>query len=289
LRQASLHGFLNLVWSGQEQAVLLKPAAQPTSADLTYHFTSPFTIKSPKVMLEGSGQLKLELSADGVTWTEADSLPDLTGRNFWARVTLSSAGGDKPGVSLRSLAVTSGFAGPDDHAMALLPVVKDDELFDESLEGDVLCRDDFQAPRYLHLGEITGGQDLQWRPGELSIQGVNGRGVRVEIKQHFTSQRPLNLARVALKGLSIGALGAHNELAFSLDGKTPLASASSAGKGRASDGLFSGELAVDLAGEPKAQGALEFWVHLVMANGSGKTTNVSNRLRELVLTGGLAK
>ena len=289
LRQATIHGFLNVVWSGQDQAVLLKPATEATSADLTYHFTSPFTLKRPQVKLEGSGLLKLELSADGLKWIEADSLPDLSGRNFWARVTLSSVGGDKPGASLRSLAVTSGFVGPEDHAMALLPVVKDDEIFDESLEGEVLYRDDFQAPRYLHIGEITGGQDLQWRPGELSIQGVNGRGVRVEIRQHFTSQRPLNLKGVALTGTSVGALGAHNELAFSLDGKTPLASTSSAGKGRASDGLFSGELAVDPAGEPKAQGAREFWVHLVMANGSGKTTNVSNRLSKLVITGKLAR
>jgi len=48
-------------------------------------------------------------------------------------------------------------------------------------------------------------------------------------------------------------------------------------------------LALDLAGEPKAQGVREFWVHLVLANTSGKATNVSNRLTRLTITGALAR
>ena len=289
LRQATLHGFLNLTWSGGEKALWLKPSAQPTSAELVYHFTSPFTLKTPEVKVSGDGQIRLELSADAQKWLPPASLPALSGRNFWVRVTLSAPASSTPVTRLQSIEVTGGFEGPEQHALPLLPVVKDDEIFDETLEGDVLYVDDFQAPRYRHMGEVSGEDDLQWQPGELSVHGVEGRGVRVEIKQHFVSQRPLNLTRVVLSGMSVGALGAHNELALSLDGKTPLAAATSAGRGRASDGLFAEDLVLGLAGEPRAQGVTDFWLHLVMVNGSGKATNVSNRLAKLLMNGGLAR
>ncbi|MCE5240347.1 hypothetical protein LLH23_17925 [bacterium] len=288
LRQATIHGFMDLAWSGQDKSLALKAATQPTTADLTYHFTSPFALKAPRVKVEGSGSVKLALSADGRTWTESDSLPNLSGRNFWTRITLQAAPG-QPSPAVRAVKVTSGFEGPEPRAMSLLPVVKNDEVFSERPEGDVIYRDDFQAPRYLHIGEVVGGQDLQWQPGALSVQGVAGRGVRVEIRQHFASERPLNLTRAALTGMSIGALGGHHELAFSLDGKTPLASATSASKGRASDGLFSGELSLDLAAQPGAQGVTGFWLHLTMVNGAAKATNVSSRLSKLVLTGSLVR
>lgn len=288
LRQATLQGFMNLAWSSQEKAVWLKASGKPSSAELLYHFTSPFALRSPEVRVSATGHVAVAMSADGNGWTEGPRLPELNGHNFWARITLSAPATRKPTAYLRGIEVTGGFAGPEQHAMPLLPVVKDDEIFDETLEGDVLYRDDFAAPRYLHIGEISGGEDLRWQPGELAIQGVAGRAVRVEVKQHFASQRPLNLARVSLTNTSAGALGGHDELAFSLDGKTSLASATSAGKGRASDGLFSGELVLELANEPQAQGVREFWVHLLMANTSGKATNVSNRLNKLVITGRLA-
>jgi len=289
LRQATIHGFLNLAWSGGEKAVWLKASDKPTSAELLYHFTSPFTLKSPTVKATGSGQIKLELSPDGQQWVKGDSLPQLSGRNFWARITLVAPPSKQPVTILHSIEVTGGFAGPADHAMPLLPVVKNDEIFDETLEGEVLYRDDFGAQRYLHIGEISGAPDLQWTPGSLTVHGIEGRAALVEIKQHFTSQRPLNLKRVALTNMSIGALGGHNELAFSLGGKTPLATASSAGKGRPSDGMFSGDLTLDLANEAKAQGVTDFWVHLVMVNSCGKVTNVSNQLSGLIIKGGLAR
>lgn len=289
LSQATIHGFLNLAWSGGEKAIWLKASDKPTRAELLYHFTSPFTLKNLTVKTTGSGQIKVELSHDWDKWVAANTLTDPSGHNFWARITLSAPASKQPATFLRSIEVTGDFAGPPDHAMPLLPVVKNDEIFDESLEGDVIYRDDFQAPRYLHIGEIVGAPDLQWQPGTLSVRGVEGRAARVEIRQHFTSQRPLNLKGVTLTNMSIGALGGHNELTLSLDGKTPLATTTSAGKGRASDGMFSGDLTLDLANEAKAQGVTGFWLHLVMVNGSGKATNVSNRLSGLVIKGGLTR
>ncbi|NSW55800.1 MAG: hypothetical protein HPY44_07305 [Armatimonadetes bacterium] len=282
LRRATIHGFLNLSWSSLDKTLRLKGTGEARKAELIYHLWTPFQIAVPQVRAEGQGKLAVALSADGRSWTESDSgngpscaLSDMKGSNLWVRVSMQ--GGDGPSPALDLLEVTGSFAGPEEKAYNLLkaPV--------GGGPAKVTYQDDFQSQRYLHIGETFGGENLVWQPGALSTHGIEGYGVSAGIRQHFVSDRPLDVSTVEVDCLALAGHGGHNTLGFSLDGSEVIAEATTQGKERAGDRRFQGVLQLDLSAEPRAKGIREFWVHLTMVNGSGKLTNTSNQLRKLTI------
>lgn len=312
--RATIHGFLNLAWSSIDKALWLKASDKKRDAELVYHFSTPFGFEAPSAEATGIGMLAVEMSQDGRTWTHTvatdegattqagASLPDMSGQNLWVKIRLTSelvggasslsrakSGGPDATTILRHLRVTGAFVPPADRAYPLVREPKGDDRPKHLGGKALLYEDDFTAQRYLHIGEITGEQDLAWRSGQLTTHGVDGRAVRVEVKQHFVSDKPLDIARVALDCMAHASLGAHNELAISRDGKTPFASVSTSGKESKKDKRFAGALELELTDRGEAKGAREFWVHLVMVNGAGKKTNNSNVLRKLTLEAQLAE
>jgi hypothetical protein len=290
--RATIHGFLNLRWEGVAKRLVLKPAQRDRRAELVYHWFTPFRLRDPQValrgMTEGKGSaLGVAVSTDGQTWsTEALTsgtgaaevripLPklDWQGKNLWARVTLKAPAQGQ--CALTGVRLTSGFVPPSDHTYALAPP---GELYALSGTTQVAYFDDFASRRYLHMGQVEGAEWLRWQPGQLTLSGVEGRAVRAEVKQHFRADKPLKLKRLAAEMTAEKSLGAHNEIALSLDGKTPLATATTVGKEN-ENGRFSGELSLDLAAVPQSARVTGFWVHLILANGSGVKTNTSNMLR----------
>jgi hypothetical protein len=92
------------------------------------------------------------------------------------------------------------------------------------------------------------------------------------------SAHPLKNIKVRMKSLAHERnLGAHNELAVSLDGKQKLRQETTAGKeGQAY--CYSGVLEIDLSQDERFTGVREFWVHLEMHSMSGVKTGRSNSI-----------
>lgn len=292
---ATIHGFLNLAWCSLEEAVWLKPAAEEREAEIIHHFSTPFGFTAPTAVATGKGSLQVELSADGRRWTAGETvetaggtraaanIPDLDGQNLWVRVRLKAGPCDEPQTILERIEVTGGYTAPEENAFPIVTLRESEDQMHSPRVALVPYEDDFRARRYLHLGEVIGEEDLTWLPGELRTRGADGRPVRVEIKQRFTSDVPLKVTRISLECMAQGSLAAHNELAFSLDGETPLAADSSVGRGRERDQRFDGALELDLGDDARARGVREFWVHLVMINEARRQTGHSNILRKLTV------
>lgn len=301
LTRSTIHGFLHLAWSSLDRAVCLKPAKEPVHAELIYQFTTPFGFVEPRIKASGTGRLAVAASADGRAWSEAEivledgltvastALPEMKGKNLWVRVQLAAEPGQEIATILDRLVVEGGFEPPASSAFELIGDLQATDRPKHLSLTRVDYEDGFDAQRYLHVGQVDNPGDLTWSPGTLSITGVQGRTARVEVKQHFTSREPLGLDRIALDCVAYANFGAHDEIGVSLDGLQVLASETTAGKERASDKRFYGELELDLTSETWAQGVTDFWVHMVMVNNCGKKTNTTNQLKRLVVQGKAAR
>jgi hypothetical protein len=261
---ATIDGFLELRWSGEDETLsVVSDASQP--ALLTYHFFSVLPLTGMAVKAEADVPGPVELSTDGLTFRAADATDgEWQGRNLWVRLAL------RPGSTLRGWSLTGKVVAPAERAIPLTPI-----------RGACVYEDGFDAPRYLQLAEIDHPDRLIAARGGVSIRGMAGAANRVEIKQRFTCDRPLEGVRIELTSQAWERdLSAHNELGVSLDGASLIASDTTLGKAAAS-GRYDGTLTIDLSADERVRGAREFWVHMVMVNRSGVRTNPSSTLRNL--------
>jgi hypothetical protein len=258
---ATIEGFPGLRWSGEDETLSV-PATAPEPAALTYHLFSVLPLNG--VSVTADPEPPVELSTDGLTFKPGAGTPaDWHGRNVWVRLSL------RPGTTLRGWSLKGRVVPPAERAIVLQPV-----------RGKCHYEDDFSAPRYLQLAEVDHPDRLIPARGGVSIRGTAGAVNRVEIRQRFTCDKPLEGLRVELTSRAWERdLNAHNELAVSLDGSQLLASETT--RGWAAGGRYDGTLTVDLAADPRAQGVREFWVHMVMVSASGVQTNASNTLQNL--------
>jgi hypothetical protein len=311
---ATIHGFLNLRWDGEKEVLYVPaPRDKAVTVQLIYHFFSMFDLYDASASLAGEvdsqngSWISLELSTDGRTWQQLVKQPvskgaqgtkakmgtgarhpmlvpvSLTapqeigaalnpGKNLWVRVTMHAppSKAQQPACLLKELTVSAKVLPP--RRREILLKLRPDQ------RNRFYYRDDFDCQRYLHLAEIENSEMLLWRRGEIWTHGVEGRGNIVVLRQKFVSAHPLKNIKVRMKSLAHERnLGAHNELAVSLDGKQKLRQETTAGKeGQAY--CYSGVLEIDLSQDERFTGVREFWVHLEMHSMSGVKTGRSNSI-----------
>jgi hypothetical protein len=148
-------------------------------------------------------------------------------------------------------------------------------------DGRAAYRDDFASRKYLHTAHVTNTETLQWRRGDLRMRGVAGRPRMSELKWRFVSERPLSHVKVSLDCIAITLNAGVNNLAVSLDGRTPMVQKTTRGKRLNRARRFRGSLVLDLSRDDRFSGVREFWVHVEMVNMAGGDTRTSNILRQL--------
>ncbi len=278
IEDATIDGFLNTRWDHHGERLELSPGSDAT---LTWHLWSAFEMREPRVDfgLDGGADPSVQWSADGNTWQDAapgEPVGDFAGQNLWVRLTLSG-GGEK--AWLDDLRISGQNVLPGERVVRLEPHNK---------RGAFEYVDDFESTRAMHVAQIEGGQFLEWNRGQLRVRGQKGKRVEASLVWHFTSERPIEDALVAVESYSHRSLSAHNEIGVSLDGESPLLTASTSGR-ESESGRYDGTIEFDLSEDERFADATELWVHFTMINSSGADTNTSNSIKRLEVSGMLAE
>lgn len=287
---ARITGFLKMRWDGQKEVLDIVPRGGGiVTASLTYHLWNEFEMSAPEVTILGRvngnpvSSLRVEVSKDALKWVnlppvkaDAQGRIRYTGsppegfsrRNIWVRL-IAKGGGEGPfACRLEEIRFQGKSALPDRKEVALKPWGS----------RHVTYTDTFDAPRYLHIADVTGEQDLRWARGEIGTSGgAQGRKVQVELRYKFVAESPMQNIRVTMDSFAHRELGSYNEVGVSLDGKEILAKETTRGKER-DDGRYSGQETLDLSNDERFRGIEQFYVHLIMVNAAGVKTNPSNRI-----------
>lgn len=274
---ATIEGFGHTRWDAFGERLGVLAGRQAT---LTWHLWSAFEMREPAVAfaLDGAEEAVVSWSADGTAWQgvgPGEVIGDFAGRNLWLRLSVSA--GDE-GAWLDDLRITGRSALPEERVVRIEP---------HSRRGAFEYVDDFEAPRALHVAEIEGGEFLEWTRGKVGIRGHDGRQARSTLTWRLVAERPIASAKVAIESYSHRQLSARNEIGVSLDGETPLLTATTSGLEDAS-GRYVGTVELDLSADERFAEAQELWVHFTMINTAGVKTNVSNDIRRLEVSGTLA-
>jgi hypothetical protein len=139
----------------------------------------------------------------------------------------------------------------------------------------------------MHLAQIEGGERLEWTRGKVQIHGHEGERLAPTLRWHFTSERTMENLTVVIDSYSHRSLGARNEFGISLDGETPLVTATTSGR-EDSSGRYVGTIEFDLSEDERFEGATELWLHATMINSSAVVTNRSNSIDRVRLSGTMA-
>jgi hypothetical protein len=300
LDDATICGFLGLTWDGEKEILSCDPIkARVQTIELQYHFVSPFQMSDVKVELTGNHEgpsplvTVLEVSGNGRQWLDGAKTneggrfslavplaanPPFSGREFWVRVGVTIPTGIRGGCAiLDQFRVTCRTALPERRETCLLP----------DAAGNVSYVEDFGSRKYLHLAEIRGGETLAWRRGGISTHGVKGSENLVQLRWKFVCSKPLRGLRIVVEGAANGGnLGATNAAGLSIDGKTLLASDTTAAKtiSPRAQGWCKEPLTLDAGDRPELSGVREFCLHLEMKNTSGVLTNTSNKVTKFTVS-----
>jgi len=297
---AWIDGFRLLRWDGQKETLCVRRAMPGCQvAELTYRFVCEFDMSNMKATLDGKlvgdgSRVDLELSMDGKQFIRkapaekggdfslavatADD-ENLKGRAFYVRVRANPGGPvDEPAV-LDCFRVSCTVAPPPRREVALAP----------DANGRVSYTDGFQTQKHLHLSEIDNADHLDWQRGWVGTHGLGTRDKVVALRQKFVSERPLSRLRVRMDSRAHRAHAAINVLGLSLDGRQVLLQESTEGKEN-EKGAYRGTLEIDATQDPRFEKITEFWVHLIMSNGStvgpGSTPN---KITEYAIAAEVAK
>jgi hypothetical protein len=273
---ATIEGLLNTRWDSFGGRLGIDAGTQAT---FTWHLWSEFEIRAPSVSfaLDGAEEAVVSWSADGMTWQGVEPgvpVADFSGRNLWVRLSIS-AGDD--GAWLDDLRITGRNVLPEARVVEIVPQKK---------RGVFEYVDGFDSTRALHLAEIEGGEFLEWRRGSVGVRGHDGATVRSTLRWHFVAPQAIERAKVLIESYHHKSLAAHNQIGVSLDGETPLLTATTRGLEDA-NGSYVGTTEFDLSSDERFAGATEFWVHFTMINSAGIHTNGSNDIRRLEVSGAL--
>ncbi|MBD3293278.1 MAG: hypothetical protein GF393_10160 [Armatimonadia bacterium] len=273
---ATIDGFLNTQWAHLERRLGVKGGSVVT---LTWHLWSVFEMRETAVSIAADGaEVGLQYSADGVTWLDGslgETLGDFAGQNLWVRLNVSAEGEEM--AWLDDLSITGRNVLPEEPVVQITP----------HRRGAFEWVEDFESTRSMHLAQIEGGADLQWSRAKVGIRGQEGKRLQPTLRWHFVADRPIERASVAIESYSHRSLSARNEFGISLDGETPLLTATTSGR-EDDSGRYVGTIEFDLSENEAFEGATEFWVHATLINGAAVKTNPSNDIREVRVTGQLA-
>jgi len=298
LHRVTVRGVRNLRWDapGRRLAVVrASPAFVQT--ELFVHVLCDFAMNAPEASVDvgpavPADGVRLYLSATGHSWphhaassrgggtltVSAATDQAFAGREFWVRLT--AAGGEAGlatgPVSLDALRFTCRVTPPAQPGIRLEP----------DRTGRVGFEDRFASAKYRWLATLENGDAIAWTPGQIAIAGVAGHANRVVLRWPVTCPRPLSNLVIVVDGRANGPnLGATTVLGASLDGQTPIVSASTRDSAADRNGWQSGPLRLDLASEARFAKTQAFWVHLEMLNSSGVKTNPSNLVSRLSIAG----
>jgi len=215
LDDASVTGFRDLLWRGDDLAAR-GFHGRPTQASLTYHFAGDFAAVSPEAMIQATtaadlkGKVTLAFSTDGKTWAPTATHPSpirggesgmlrvttandprfASVKEFWLRVGLSGDAGsdDGPPVRVDNLRIEAALQLPEKKIVQLNPI--------PDAPGQFRYEDDFQTRKYLYTAEVTHGEWLDWRRGQVSMHGDAPGRREVTLTWHVFAPEPVNRVKI---------------------------------------------------------------------------------------------
>ncbi len=148
-------------------------------------------------------------------------------------------------------------------------------------QGRFEYSDDFSTPRFLTDGFTDNLPAAQWQPGRLTNSGpVSGR----TLTYRFFGSTAVKAIQVEVAQRAAGpSLGGHNLLLVSSNGLDWQRAAASGDAPPDAGAWQTQSLGIPAELAKKLAGGTQFWIRIVMNNGSGLKTNVSNVIESVTV------